>query len=753
MGSSRVFNAYSVWAVLAVPLVAAAVGSSVSCPDRCACMAASATVVCSDWPLQRPLLLHAAPGTRLVLRNSSGTVPDDFFANVTGVQALELVGGAGLRLGARSLAGLHAVRRLAVVDSDLAELAPHVLALLPRLESLDLSRNRLSRLYHHQFTYNTHLRRLRLVDNWLAGGVHADAFEGAERLRELELRGCALRRAPGAWFRHMPALETLDLSHNRLSSVRVADTRSWRALRTLDLSGNGIAHVEPGAFNATANLTRLDLSRNYISRLVGSGLEASWLSISNNSFTVANRSYLELPTRLRELQLSDCARLEHVGRNLLQRAPLLERLTISRNERLVEIEHGTFRHLDLLRDVDLGQNALQKLPRGLAALTLDRLEVGGNNFSCDCSLQWYVRRPPPATATAADAVRCRMGDSTVPLSEGLAHILCHPVSVTAHQRQAWSPHNGTAVLACQPAGQPTPALTWITPQRYVFHWSPAGSASGDARHPPRHTATLAAHHELDHYTVLPDGRLQVSPVAARHQGRYVCLAENDASAAAASVFLTVGVSSLHDVKMMALLMALTGCLTAIAFAIVVRLSLYIFWKCGCCICCTDELPPRAKRIKGMLDSVEQWRALQLAGLRENYNQQVAGIKDSCYQQVERIRETYKGQARYLGDMRDYGAQQIEGFRDQYLDQVRPGARLLPEPDEPGARELHLPAEPHPQVQRTSARAPARDLQVSTEDAEQDPGEPSRPLPAELSHRHLPAHREHDAARRPVLLRR
>ena len=74
----------------------------------------------------------------------------------------------------------------------------------------------------------------------------------------------------------------------------------------------------------------------------------------------------------------------------------------------------------------------------------------------------------------------------------------------------------------------------------------------------------------------------------------------------------------------------------------------------------------------MMDSMEQWRALQLAGLRESYNQQVAGIKDSCYQQVERIRDTYKGQARYMSDMRDYGAQQIEGFREQYLDQVGRG---------------------------------------------------------------------------------
>jgi len=203
----------------------------------------------------------------------------------------------------------------------------------------------------------------------------------------------------------------------------------------------------------------------------------------------------------------------------------------------------------------------------------------------------------------------------------------------------------------------------------VFHWRTSPESTPET-HPSQHTQALTQSPELEHFRVLPDGRLRVSEAARRHQGRYVCLAEGETGQAAGSVFLTVGVNSLHDVKMMALLMALTGCLTAITFALVVRLSLYIFWRCGCCICCTDELPPHAKRIKRMADSVDTWRAQQLESLRDNYNQQVAGIKDSCYQQVERIRDTYKGQATYVGEMRDYGAQQIEGFREQYLGQVR-----------------------------------------------------------------------------------
>ena len=549
-----------------------AAASAAGCPDGCSCPD-SVTALCQGWPAAVPLPL--ANITRLMVREAAGPPPEGLFANASHLLSLDLRDGRRVRLGERSLVGLHVLRRLTAPGCGLSALPVHGLALLPRLETLDLSGNSLTRLHRHQFTYNTHLRRLNLSGNPLAGGVHHEAFFGAERLQELDLSQCRLRRALGAWFRRLPALEKLDLAGNELTSVRTVDTRDWRALRWLDLSANAISHVERGAFNMSGNLSHADLSANYLSELLGTGLNCRHLDISSNSFTVANRSYLELPAQLKDLTLSRCGRLAHVGRNLLHFSLSVETVNISSNGVLTEVEHNTFSHLDRLRVVDLSHNALEKLPRSLSTASLEALNLTGNNFSCDCSMQWYSRENPTSPLT------CRLGDSTTRLADGLAHVLCEPVSVTVRQTQAWAPFNATAVLECQPAGHPAPALTWITPHRYVFHWTPE-SASDDAHsghtHPDRHTAELDMHRELDHYTVLPDGRLQVHGVAERHQGRYVCLAEGDAGSAAGSVYLTVGVSSLHDVKMMALLMALTGCLTAIAFALVVRLGLYIFYK-------------------------------------------------------------------------------------------------------------------------------------------------------------------------------
>ena len=47
--------------------------------------------------------------------------------------------------------------------------------------------------------------------------------------------------------------------------------------------------------------------------------------------------------------------------------------------------------------------------------------------------------------------------------------------------------------------------------------------------------------------------------------------------------------------------------------------------CLCCCCCEDRLPPKAKKIKDALDSIEAYRAHQLEKLRENYNLQVCPI--------------------------------------------------------------------------------------------------------------------------------
>ena len=133
------------------------------------------------------------------------------------------------------------------------------------------------------------------------------------------------------------------------------------------------------------------------------------------------------------------------------------------------------------------------------------------------------------------------------------------------------------------------------------------------------------------------------------------------------------------------------------------ISFFSFSSYGCCLfccCCKDQLPPKAKRLKKALDSIEAYKAQQLERLRENYHQQVYNvwlvadlyywggfiylfstylqfyelqsdwIRQNCASQMERVRETYYSQSENIKGYRQYGSTQIQGVRDQYYDQVK-----------------------------------------------------------------------------------
>ena len=54
-------------------------------------------------------------------------------------------------------------------------------------------------------------------------------------------------------------------------------------------------------------------------------------------------------------------------------------------------------------------------------------------------------------------------------------------------------------------------------------------------------------------------------------------------------------------------------------------NLLLYFSYGCCLfccCCKDQLPPKAKRLKSAIESIEAYRGQQLGKLQENYAQQV-----------------------------------------------------------------------------------------------------------------------------------
>ncbi|XP_030197185.1 leucine-rich repeat protein soc-2 homolog [Gadus morhua] len=95
-------------------------------------------------------------------------------------------------------------------------------------------------------------------------GLGRDSLRNAPRLESLNLGANALSRVP----RHLPAsLRTLNFEGNLIASVGRGAFRSLPHLEHLGLARNRIARVAPGAFGALAALHQLDLSHNALRRV------------------------------------------------------------------------------------------------------------------------------------------------------------------------------------------------------------------------------------------------------------------------------------------------------------------------------------------------------------------------------------------------------------------------------------------------------------------------------------------------------
>lgn len=147
----------------------------------------------------------------------------------------------------------------------LTNLLPNMLANLPALTYIDLSRNHRISLQNKQGEYveSTTLKRIDLsfcnMDNI--------ELEGFPAIMTAILKGNMVRELTRESFINTKMLEHLDLSQNALNSVDTNTFKKLKHLKSLNLSFNMISKIERDTFKENELLTRLDLSRNSISRM------------------------------------------------------------------------------------------------------------------------------------------------------------------------------------------------------------------------------------------------------------------------------------------------------------------------------------------------------------------------------------------------------------------------------------------------------------------------------------------------------
>ncbi|XP_039759367.1 chaoptin-like [Pararge aegeria] len=262
------------------------------------------------------------------------------------------------------------------------EVGPDGITLTSVINTIDLSYNALESIPNNCFAMFPHLRYLNLTSNKLFK-FDILTFEGITKLETLQLSHNKISEI-GQNFARFMRLKDLTLDFNQLTTLTDFNFRTLVSLEKLNLSSNRIKHIENKTLATLINLEQLDLSHNEIyvihQTLFESNINLHKLSISHNNieniergaFRKTNISYFNIQNNyisgsieydtflgisVESLDLSN-GRLKELGDKAFSHlGPNLRYLNLSTN--LIEnITQSAFQSLKMLYKLDLSHNNL-----------------------------------------------------------------------------------------------------------------------------------------------------------------------------------------------------------------------------------------------------------------------------------------------------------------------------------------------------------------------------------------------------------
>ncbi|XP_046563026.1 leucine-rich repeat-containing protein egg-6-like [Haliotis rubra] len=262
------------------------------------------------------------------------------------------------RMYSQSLIGLSNLKTLNLANNNI-QTVTQILDVVPTLFQLNLGSNRIRVIHAKTFYKNVHMHYLDLRYNNLVR-IHPDAFKHQKYLRYLFLNNNPLASLP-ALNMGSPNLQLIDFSHCQLKKVPQGVPPSVSDLR---LGHNKIIEIRKRDLENITRLRMLTLNNNKINRVAFmafsklKNLQEIWLRDNNLIYIPRG-----LPDNLKKLYM-DSNKVVEIQRAQFANTSQLEYFTVEKN-RVQTIEAGSLSRLRFLKYLNLQGNGISTITKGM----------------------------------------------------------------------------------------------------------------------------------------------------------------------------------------------------------------------------------------------------------------------------------------------------------------------------------------------------------------------------------------------------
>ncbi|KAH9527050.1 hypothetical protein DERF_001097 [Dermatophagoides farinae] len=279
-------------------------------------------------------------------------------------------------------------------NNTLVTLRPKAFNGLNQLKILDLSYNRIEMINDTIFKNLNTLQILDLSYNLLKV-LNENTFVGLRNLINLNISNNLITKFTTNLFSNTPVLIHLNASFNEFEHLDDNWFIALYDLTVLDLSSCHIASLSPNCFNGLNNLTILNLNNNSLMAIPSASFlpknVIQVLNIGQNPFPFIHpKSFYHLK-HLKRLYITNTSSLAKIHVDAFDGIENVEILELSNNQALKHIDANVFDNLYSLSSLILSNNSFENLQIDLITKYKKfdlYLDVRGNPFNCNCSLEW-----------------------------------------------------------------------------------------------------------------------------------------------------------------------------------------------------------------------------------------------------------------------------------------------------------------------------------------------------------------------------